>query len=348
MNAMICPYCGKENADGLDVCNFCGASLIAPEIQPTVSSKPQESSQEVVQPQAESTEPQAETSPIPDVSQEARPPEDQSPAPPRGRLYGNKVWWLVGGLVFICLVLGSVAVVLGLNRINDGFDIPNDDTTVIPPTSTLFSTEIATLLPATDITLAPPSGSPTQKTPVMLFFDDFSNINSGWDMVDEADYSTNYYDNAYRIVVNTEMSDSWANPSEHTFNDVSVEVEATKNSGPDDNDFGLICRYRDSDHFYYAVISSDGYFGISKVATEASAILGYDSLQYSNVINQGSATNHIRFDCIDDVFTLYVNGQQLNQQTDSDYASGNVGLIAGTYETPGTDILFDNFSVSAP
>ena len=32
--------------------------------------------------------------------------------------------------------------------------------------------------------------------------------------------------------------------------------------GPDDNDFGIICRYIDDNQFYYAIISSDGYYGI--------------------------------------------------------------------------------------
>jgi hypothetical protein len=77
-------------------------------------------------------------------------------------------------------------------------------------------------------------------------------------------------------------------------------------------------------------------------------LIGATELLPSDAINQGSASNHIRFDCNGDVLTLYVNGQQVDQQTDGEYTSGNVGLIAGTYDTPGTDILFDNFSVYQP
>ena len=144
------------------------------------------------------------------------------------------------------------------------------------------------------------------------------------------------------------MFDSWANPDSNVFSDVSIEVDATKNSGPDDNDFGVICRYQAVDQFYYAVISSDGFYGITKVSTDTTNLLGATELQPSDAINQGTASNHIRFDCQGDVLTLYVNGQQVDQQTDSEYTSGNVGLIAGTYDTPGTDILFDNFSVYQP
>ena len=190
--------------------------------------------------------------------------------------------------------------------------------------------------------------NPISLTPAVIFADDFSNTDSGWDRYDEADYFTDYYENAYRIIVNSDMSDSWANPGSNIFGDVIIEADATKNAGPDDNDFGLICRYKSLDEFYYGVISSDGYFGITKVTSESSDLIGRDNLEFSDAIHQGATTNHIRFDCIDDVLTLYVNGQQVDQQIDSDYSNGNVGLIAGTYDTPGTDVLFDNFFVYKP
>jgi hypothetical protein len=132
------------------------------------------------------------------------------------------------------------------------------------------------------------------------------------------------------------------------FSNVSIEVDTTKNGGPDDNDFGVICRYQGADQFYYAIISSDGYYGITKVTSQSSDLIGATELLPSDAINQGSASNNIRFDCNGDVLTLFVNGQQVDQQTDSEYTSGNVGLIAGTYDTAGTDILFDNFSVYQP
>jgi hypothetical protein len=144
------------------------------------------------------------------------------------------------------------------------------------------------------------------------------------------------------------MSDSWANPDDLSFGDVAIEVDATKNGGPDDNDFGVICRYKSLDQFYYGVISSDGYYAIIKVTTDGSQTLGRDHLDYSDYINRGFTTNHIRFECNGHVLTLIVNGHQLDQQSDSDYNSGNVGLLAGTYSTPGTDMLFDNFIVVQP
>jgi hypothetical protein len=271
---------------------------------------------------------------------------------PRG-IYGNKLWWCAGCCAVIFLILCCGVGAWGVYRladVSDFFNAPTLSPSIIPTSTTR---KAPTVVPSLSPNL---STRPTQtiatnslrSTPSYLFHDDFSDPNSGWDRIDETDFFTDYYNNAYRITVNTDMSDSWANPDSNLFGDVIIEVDAVKNGGPDDNDFGVICRYQSSNQFYYAVISSDGYYGITKVTSASSVTLGRDDLGYSDFINQGVATNHVRFDCIGDMLTLYINGNQIDQQSDTEYSSGNVGLLAGTYDTPGTDILFDNFFVFQP
>jgi hypothetical protein len=188
-----------------------------------------------------------------------------------------------------------------------------------------------------------------QSTPSdILFSDDFSNTDEKWDQVSETSRTTDYYNNAYRITINATDSDAWSNPDKESFTDVHIEVDATKNAGPDDNDFGIICRYLDVDQFYYGVISSDGYYGIMKMTSDGGMPIGEDTLLESDKIIQGDSTNHIRFDCVGSTLTLFVNGIQIDQQTDAEYTTGNIGLIAGTFKTAGTDILFDNFVVYKP
>ena len=189
----------------------------------------------------------------------------------------------------------------------------------------------------------------TQSAPSdVLFSDDFSKTDKKWDQVNNTSASTDYYNNAYRITVNDTNSDAWSNPGKESFTDVHIEVDATKNGGSDDNDFGIICRNTDVDQFYYAVISSDGYYGIMKMTSNGGKPIGSDSLLESDKIIQAAATNHIRFDCVGSTLTLYVNGTQIDQQTDPEYTTGNVGLIAGTFDTAGADILFDNLFVYKP
>jgi hypothetical protein len=191
-------------------------------------------------------------------------------------------------------------------------------------------------------------GSSSTPTSNVLFSDDFSNTDKKWDQITDSSRTTDYYNNAYRIVINDTNSDTWSNPSNESFTDVHIEVDATKNGGPDDNDFGIICRYTNVDQFYYGVISSDGYYAIMKMSSGTGNPIGHDSMLQSDLITQGASTNHIRFDCIGSTLTLYVNGTQVDQQTDTDYTTGNVGLIAGTFTTAGADILFDNFFVYKP
>ena len=189
----------------------------------------------------------------------------------------------------------------------------------------------------------------TQSTPSdVLFSDEFSDTSKKWDQVSDSTGNTDYYNNAYRIVVNEVSYDAWANPGNESFIDTRIEVDATKNGGPVDNDFGIICRYIDSSQFYFGVVSSDGYYGIMKMTSDGSKPIGKDSMLESDKISQGVATNHIRFDCVGSTLTLYVNNSQIDQQTDADYTAGNIGLLAGTFATGGTDILFDNFYVYKP
>ncbi len=181
----------------------------------------------------------------------------------------------------------------------------------------------------------------------ILFSDDFSDVSSGWDTVRTDDGITDYENNAYRIYVNVDTNDVWANPG-LSFGDVHIAVDATKTGGPDDNDFGVQCRYQDVDNFYFFIISSDGYYGIGKVANGEQQLIGMEALEASDAILQGEATNHIEAECKGDQLTLWANGVKLYATQDSDYASGDVGLMAGTYDIVGTDISFDNFLVTQP
>lgn len=81
---------------------------------------------------------------------------------------------------------------------------------------------------------------------------------------------------------------------------------------------------------------------------EQQELISSENLLPSDEIKQGEATNSIQADCIENTLTLHVNDRQLSQVVDEDFPSGDVGLIAGTYNVGGTDIHFDNFRVFEP
>ncbi len=192
--------------------------------------------------------------------------------------------------------------------------------------------------------------SQAQDTPqpgAVLFQDDFSDSHSGWDTWEDEVSMVKYQDGGLRILVGEEEYDYWTSPGEK-YLDTRVEVEAAKLSGPDDNDFGILCRYKDPDNFYALLISSDGYAGILKVKDGAYNLISGESMDYFEVIQKGSAVNRLEARCVGSKLALSVNGQEMLSVDDFDFMYGEVGLIAGSYDEPGVDIFFDNFIVYNP
>lgn len=196
---------------------------------------------------------------------------------------------------------------------------------------------------------APVADAPAEST--ILFQDDFSSTNSGWDRNDWDSGITDYNNGTYRMVVKVSSYDIWANPGKSFAGDISVEVDATKVAGELDDDFGLICRYSgepSAPSYYYFLISSDGYAVIGSVISGESSYISAEQMMPNDAIKQGLATNRLRADCVGSTLTFYVNGQQVASATDSALTSGDVGLMAGTFDIPSAEFSFDNFVVRRP
>ncbi len=177
----------------------------------------------------------------------------------------------------------------------------------------------------------------------ILYKDDFSDPSSGWETWNEPSGSMVAYQNGgLRIYIAEKEYDFWSRPGKRV-SDVRLEVDAIKLGGPDDNDFGLICRYQDRDNFYAFLASSDGYAGILKVKEGKYVIISGAQMAFSESVHQGAAQNHLRADCSGANLSLYVNEQKILAVQDQDFKSGEIGLIAGTGATPGADLYFDNF-----
>ncbi len=181
----------------------------------------------------------------------------------------------------------------------------------------------------------------------LLFKDDFSNTGSGWDEASDANGLTGYFYSGYRIQVISADFTFWGTPNKSFQSNLSIEVDATKNGGPDSNAFGIICRYQDKDNFYRFYITSDGYAGIIKrVGGNLTVISSQDGkLHPVKGISTGASTNHIRADCLYNTLTLYANGIQVAQATDASLNGGGIGLIVESFTSGGVDIIFHNLFV---
>lgn len=180
----------------------------------------------------------------------------------------------------------------------------------------------------------------------ILFEDDFSNENSGWDRFSDEEGYTDYENGAYKIAVYTDTMFYWANPYE-SFNDVIIEVQAQKVSGGDAVQYGIICRHQDVDNWYLLMVTADGFAAIRKRYQGSDLEYILEEVPVDS-INTGSGTNNLRAECVGSRLSLYVNGVLAVETNDSDITSGDVGLLAGTFDTPNTEVLFDNFVVRKP
>lgn len=142
----------------------------------------------------------------------------------------------------------------------------------------------------------------------------------------------------------------WTNAG-RDFSDVIVTVQARQSSGPNNNAYGVLCRYQDENNFYIFLISGDGYYAIGKYQTGEQQITYLTPNQeyvFSDLINQGVATNLLRVSCIGNELSLAVNGLPLLAVQDDSFSGGDVGLGVSTLE-PGTAVVqFDDLLVLAP
>lgn len=188
--------------------------------------------------------------------------------------------------------------------------------------------------------------APAQPSGSVLFQDDFAQPTTGWDRLLVTEGVMDYYSGGYRMLVNSLQTNFWATPRRN-FSDVRIEVDTGKMAGPDENRIGLVCRLTGKDYYFF-IFSSDGFYGMGLFKDGQAVLLGQSEMQYSENINKGVAINHLRADCAGNTLTFFINGFQVAQAQDAILTSGDVGVLAGTFNEAGTDVLFDNFVVLQP
>ncbi len=190
------------------------------------------------------------------------------------------------------------------------------------------------------------AGSQTP-SPKVLYQDDFKNPSSGWSNYTDANGENGYKDGSYHILINKPDMFSWSVPGVN-LTDVAIDVDIQKKAGPNENEFGVICRYKDENNFYFLTVSSDGYYGVSKLLDGKRNLIGMDQLQQKDGVIHPETSNHIRAECSGNTLKLSANGQLLANVTDTSFTEGDVGLIAISNETTGLDIYYDHFLVTQP
>jgi hypothetical protein len=183
----------------------------------------------------------------------------------------------------------------------------------------------------------------------VLFQDNFSNTFSNWSTGDDGNARLAIEAGAFKIQINIAQNLYWTTPG-MSFSDIRLEVDTEKLAGPDSAEYGLICRYDETNgiyNFYYFVIAGDSYASIIKVVNGEQVELSTRELTF-DAIRSGNASNHIVAECIGNQLSLFANGIELFRVTDDSHTDGDVGLIASTFDEGGIDVRFDNFLVTGP
>ena len=231
----------------------------------------------------------------------------------------------------------------------------NGDTESQPSSEVITTSSAATELKPSTETMEPtlPSIETETAVPIVLYHDNFEDETGGWERYHEYDGILDYENGSYRMKVDATNNLFWVkamNPE--PFDNVFIEVKTVLSESQQDAPYGLICRLDQSNQYYYFFITGDGHYGIGKHLSSPAVqhiLLADDGGQASMVINQGlNASNTIRVGCINYQLSLYVNDVLLIEAEDNQFQSGDLALMAGVQETPGIDVLFDNFSVFEP
>jgi len=169
----------------------------------------------------------------------------------------------------------------------------------------------------------------------------FNDPDISWKEIFEDNYSTSFYNSGFLFSIFGADMTLWKYwQDEVTDGRGEVDVQVLPDS--DTSLFGIICNINDKD-FYALEVTSAGLFAIDRHT--ASGWIALYPWEFSDQINQGASQNHIAADCSGGTLRLYVNDSLLAEVEDDELTSGKLGLIAGTWGSENTDILFDNFYV---
>src|SRR5215216_2335851 len=194
---------------------------------------------------------------------------------------------------------------------------------------------------------ATPTPAPVSNTNV-LYQDDFTNPATGWPEEKFDNYFIGYHEPEYYHVEITgaNYKTSVFEPEKQSFGDVTIEMKvltvSAKTAAEGDFNYGIVFR-RSGDQYYaftisprtkkwYVLKSSPNQLAILKEGTEES-------------IHDLDVDDTLRVDAQGSDFFFHINDRPVDQVSDPDYASGEVGLYVQTFDSPGVHIHFDSLAI---
>ena len=249
------------------------------------------------------------------------------------------------------LFLIGIVMILGLSACSMPKLVKNDPTatpkpiqptampTIAEPTATLAPTPTETPVQV-NLPIIPAELAGTVSVGENLLSETFDQAGL-WNTSDGTEYGASLVDGVYRMYLNSANWMVWAESRMITNGNIIKELDTELVSGSVENNQGMICRYSDDNNFYMLTIGNDGWVEIMKI------FQGVQTSLFGEFTDGlvDPVRNHLQGFCIGDRLVLYVNGELGADVRDSDLASGDAGLIIGSYDNPQVTVNFDNFLV---
>lgn len=189
-----------------------------------------------------------------------------------------------------------------------------------------------------------PKPSPTRALEV-AFEDDFEH-DRAWAEFAGEEFHAGYTSDGYHIFVDIITGNSPVfSIRQQEYGDVVVESDVTGFTGPENGYYGVLCRFIDSSNYYRFTFSADGSYSIGAKKGEGFVLLA--SGADPELVNDESP-NRVRAECLGSTLSMYVNGVKLLETQDESFKTGFIGLVAGTPDKEGLDVVFDNLVVLKP
>lgn len=180
----------------------------------------------------------------------------------------------------------------------------------------------------------------------VLFTDDFSNSESGWEVDRDSSFTTAYADGGYEIVNSDTnlITKGMLETPEAADGDVAVTVRQT--AGDPAIRFGLVLR-RSRSGFLQAGITGDGKALFGEARYRDYVLVQHPEAVPFAAVRPAGATNRLRVEMNGARAVFWVNGERFGELDDVGSDGREIGLFS-TSDTAPSRVVFDDFILRAP
>jgi len=241
-----------------------------------------------------------------------------------------------------------------------GIDLGTSTTEPPQPAVQPTQQQEPTQLPTRQPTAVPPTDIPPTATvapPSQYFTEEFDDGQTNWSvyyMPPDTTISTTPMSNVkvnfeigfLQFVITDTFIGAFAVYDPYDYSDVRIDAHV-ENYGRVSNDFALICRYTEKG-WYEFNIKNDGYYYLNYIEIRA------DGRSYVDTIYLGATTlvdrdaNDYGLVCQGDKFSMYVNGEKIQETSDRNLSDGKVGVEGFSLRVVPVDLHVDWVKISQP